>query len=89
MATDHLHERLEDLIDLLREGKKELRDDMKGIHERLDVLNGRTRTVEQKVAVLEARVVPSRKEKVQQASWVAGVSAAAVAIAEVVKVLIR
>jgi hypothetical protein len=33
-----------------------LRGDIKGVHERLDGLNGRTRTVESKVAVLESQV---------------------------------
>ena len=34
---------------------KLLRDDVQGVHTRLDVLNGRTRTVETEIAVLKDR----------------------------------
>ena len=33
----------------------DLKEDIKGTNDRLDLLNGRTRAVEQKVAVLESR----------------------------------
>lgn len=42
---------LVDNIDLILDAIKEVRADVGGVHDRLDTLNGRTRTVEQKVAV--------------------------------------
>lgn len=41
-----------------------VREDISGVHARLDTLNGRTRTLENAVAVLKdrANAVPSRKD---------------------------
>lgn len=41
--------------DEFRQWMSVLRDDIKGVHVRLDAQNGRTRTLENKVAVLEDR----------------------------------
>lgn len=48
-----------------------LRDDIKGVHTRLDHLNGRTREVEGKVKVLE-----SERSSDPVARWGAGIGAA-------------
>ena len=54
-----------------------LREDVRGVQDRLDVLNGRTRETEQAVAVLQDRA--------GGAKVAAGVSAGVIAIAEAVK----
>ena len=51
-----------------------LRADIRGVHSRLDDLNGRTRDAEQKVAVLEDRGHP--------AAWGGGLGALAVGLVE-------
>lgn len=45
----------EDLRDLMRDMKEEVRDGFKGVHDRLDELNGRTRKAENLLAVHEER----------------------------------
>lgn len=50
-----------------------------GVHERLDELNGRTRTAERKIAVLEDRGHP--------AAWGGGIGGALVAVVEGLKLL--
>ena len=46
---------------------------VRGVHERLDLLNGRTRQVETSVAVLHDR---SERDSARAASWGAGAGAA-------------
>jgi mevalonate kinase len=68
-----------------------LREDIRGIHDRLDTLNGRTRSVEVKVAVLEDRAEQAAKTAIQmngkatKATWGAGLGGAFVVALEVVK----
>lgn len=51
-----------------------LREDIGGVHARLDVLNGRTRTVETKVALLEV-MPPGRDQAARVTSASAGLAA--------------
>ncbi len=68
-----------------------LRDDVKGVHTRLDVLNGRTRAVETEVAVLKDRAdqhaelaqqtaVVAAASKASAMKWGAGIGAAMAAL---------
>ena len=59
-----------------------LRADIREVHDRLDVLNGRTRTTEQKIAVLEDRSDTSRTTA---AGWGAGVSGVIVGVVETIR----
>ena len=61
-----------------------LRDGFAGVHNRLDVLNGRTRLTEQKIAVLEDRGL----DRKSQAAVGVGASAAIVAVYEAVKAFV-
>jgi hypothetical protein len=58
-----------------------LRDELRGINDRLDIVNGRTRTMEQKVAVLEDRSTPGRRE----GAIAGGIGAGLVGLAAVIK----
>jgi hypothetical protein len=58
-----------------------LREDIQGVHERLDGLNGRTRRVENKVSVLEDRASAGRKE----GAVAGGIAAVVVGAAELVR----
>lgn len=53
--------------------EKRLLAAVKGVHDRLDTLNGRTRVVETSVAVLKDR---SNRDSSRAASWGAGAGAA-------------
>lgn len=55
-----------------------LREDIKGVHVRLDLLNGRTRVTESKIAVLEDRGSDARRGGMVSG----GIGAAIVALAE-------
>lgn len=61
-----------------------LQRDIQGVHERLDGLNGRTRTVENKVAVLEDRGVRSPDPT---ARWIGGLAMAGGVLWEVIQKL--
>ena len=52
-----------------------LREDIHGVHERLDKLNGRTRTMENAVAVLQDRGADGRKQGAISGGIVAGAAA--------------
>lgn len=75
------------MSDLSRDDLRELKDDIldritggfQGVHERLDGLNGRTRAVETKVAVLEDRGVRD-----PTARWGAGVGILGIAAYELI-----
>jgi len=54
-----------------------LRGDIKGVHERLDAINGRVRNTEQDVAVLQ-----DRGARDNGARWTTGITAAGVAVLE-------
>lgn len=64
-----------------------LRADIQGIHERLDVLNGRTRQNEQDIAVLKATTVPVivPSSNKAAAAWGGGVGGALFLAAELLK----
>lgn len=59
-----------------------LRGDIKGVHDRLDGLNGRTRVSEQKIAVLEDR---SQKTSDPTARWTAGLAGAGLMLVELAR----
>ena len=59
-----------------------IRADIREVHDRLDVLNGRTRSVEQKIAVLEDR---SDAQKATAAGWGAAVGGAIVGAVEMIR----
>lgn len=54
-----------------------LRRDIQGVHDRLDTLNGRTREVEQDVAVLKDR---GTRDSAARATGLSGVAASALAL---------
>ena len=58
-----------------------IRQDIRGIHARLDLLNGRTREAEQQVAVLTDRGHP--------AAWGGGIGAVVVGIIEAVRWMMK
>lgn len=59
-----------------------LRDGFEGVHDRLDQLNGRTRTVENKVAVLEDRGVRSKDQTARWGAAVIGTTGVLVELAK-------
>ncbi len=59
-----------------------LQRDIQGVHNRLDLLNGRTRIVENKVSVLEDRGVRSPDPT---ARWMSGLGMAGAVVWEVIK----
>jgi tetrahydromethanopterin S-methyltransferase subunit G len=81
-----LKERLSDM-------KDDIRDDIRGIHDRLDALNGRTRKNESDIAVLQDRdsadrQVAKRAGRNHGALWggiIAGLAAAGRIVADYVK----
>jgi hypothetical protein len=46
-----------------------LRDDIKGVHERLDALNGRTRTNERDIAVLVSQYAAGKDVTARRTAW--------------------
>ena len=70
-----MKDELDRLYDLMEKG-------FSGVHDRLDRLNDRTRTAEQKLAVLEDRGVRSRDHG---ARWGAGLIGAAGLLTEIIR----
>lgn len=63
-----------------------IRGDIAGVHDRLDALNGRTRTTEQTLAVLQERIPGGPK---QAAAWGGGIAGVVVAITEVARWFVK
>lgn len=59
------------------EAIRTVRADIQGVHDRLDMLNGRTRQAEQKIAVLENDIKRAREHK----GWLVGGISASTAMA--------
>jgi hypothetical protein len=53
-----------------------LRDDIHGVHDRLDALNGRTRTNEKDIAVLQDRATQESKDPTARYGALGGIVAA-------------
>ena len=60
-----------------------LRSDIHGVQDRLDTINGRTRVVEQAIAVLE-----DRRDTGKAAAWGGGIAGGVVAVVEAAKWLL-
>lgn len=61
-----------------------LQEDIRGVHDRLDKLNDRTRTAEQRIAVLDDRAGPARA-----AAWGGGIGGLMVGVIEGLKWLLH
>lgn len=57
-----------------------IRSDIKGVHTRLDTLNGRTRAVETELAVMKASGSDGGPSKDSAARWGAGIGAGLLAL---------
>lgn len=69
----------EDMREEARALRQEFREGIEGVHDRLDDLNGRTRTVENKVAVIDDRGSGNR-DTTARVGGIGGLIAAATAL---------